>query len=129
ISSLQITIDGPPAEHDKRRIYADGSGSYDRIARNIGMCLERGVNISIRMNVDRTNINHLPILAEDFCARGWDKNPNFSVHPAPIRAENKNTDAKSTFNTWELDQALVELMERSPRMKIISRPDDGIKLQ
>jgi uncharacterized protein len=129
ISSLQITIDGPPAEHDKRRIYADGSGSYDRIARNIEMCLERGVNVSIRMNVDRSNINHLPILAEDFCARGWDKNPRFSVHPAPIRAENKNTDAKSTFNTWDLDQALVELMERSPRMNIISRPDDGIKLQ
>ena len=31
ISWLQITIDGPPAEHDKRRIRADGSGSFAAI--------------------------------------------------------------------------------------------------
>ena len=127
ISALQVTIDGPPEEHDRRRIYADGSGSYERIAHNIDMCLARDVNISIRLNVDRTNIDHLPAMADDFCHRGWDKHPRFSVYPAPIRAENKNTDAKSTFNTWEMDQALVELMEIEPKMRVISRPDDAIK--
>jgi uncharacterized protein len=129
ISALQITIDGPPDEHDKRRIYADGSGSYERIARNVDMCLARGVNISVRLNVDRTNIHHLPRMAEDFCLRGWDQHPRFSVYPAPIRAENKNIDIKATFSTWELDQALVELMGRNPEMKVVSRPDDAIKYQ
>ncbi|HSS52295.1 MAG TPA: radical SAM protein, partial [Thermoanaerobaculia bacterium] len=30
ISHLQITLDGPQQEHDKRRIYGDGSGSSER---------------------------------------------------------------------------------------------------
>src|SRR5262249_30506068 len=58
-SRLQITLDGPPAEHDARRIYADGSGSYARIAGNITMALELGVGVSVRLNVDRTNLAEL----------------------------------------------------------------------
>lgn len=37
IATLQITLDGPPSEHDQRRIYADGRGSFDRIAENIDL--------------------------------------------------------------------------------------------
>jgi uncharacterized protein len=129
LSQLQITIDGPPREHDKRRIYADGSGSYERIACNISMALDRGVSVSIRINIDRDNVHVLPDLAEEFLARGWDKHPHFSIYAAPIRAENDNTDAKSTFNTWELDQAIAELHEQHPRTVVISRPDDSIKQQ
>lgn len=129
LSHVQVTIDGPPAEHDKRRIYADGSGSYERIARNISMALDRGTFISIRLNVDRDNVGTLPELAQDFLARGWDKHPRFSVYTAPIRAENENTDAKTTFNTWELDRALAALHEQNSWMEVIGRPDDSIKQQ
>ena len=129
ISALQVTIDGPPLEHDRRRIYADGSGSYEKIVRNIDMCLKKGVNINVRLNVDRTNIASLPAMVEDFHARGWAKQPNFSVYPAPIRAENEKTDAKNTFNTWELDQAIQQMIEQDSNMDVISRPDDAIKHQ
>lgn len=127
IAALQVTLDGPPEEHDRRRIYADGSGSYERIADNISMALERGVAISIRLNVDRNNIDELPSLVEDIRARGWDRHPRLSVYTAPIRAENEKTDAKSTFNTWELDQALAQMLEASPDLDVIGRPDDMIK--
>ncbi|HWM94934.1 MAG TPA: radical SAM protein [Thermoanaerobaculia bacterium] len=129
LSQLQITIDGPPQEHDRRRIYADGSGSYERIARNISMALDHGVYVSIRLNVDRNNVQTLPELAEEFVARGWDSQPRFSVYTAPIRAENENTDAKSTFNTWELDQAVAVLHEQHAQMTVIGRPDSSIKQQ
>jgi uncharacterized protein len=128
ISALQITIDGPPEEHDRRRIYADGSGSYARIARNIQMALDRGVNISIRLNLDRSNIVQLPSMMDDFIARGWDRYPQFSVYAAPIRAENERTDSKTTFDTWELDQTLADLAAQDLRLELISRPDDSIKL-
>jgi uncharacterized protein len=127
ISALQITIDGPPEEHDRRRIYADGSGTYDRIARNIQMALDREVSISIRLNLDRGNIGHLPSMMDDFLARGWDRYTRFSVYAAPIRAENKQTDSKTTFDTWELDQTLAELTLENPKLELISRPDDSIK--
>ena len=42
ISQLQITLDGPAADHDRRRIYADGRGSFDRISDNITMALSKG---------------------------------------------------------------------------------------
>jgi uncharacterized protein len=128
ISFLQITLDGPPEEHDRRRVYPDLSGSYERIARNISMALDLGVNVSIRINLDRGNIGFLPRLADDLEKRGWTGHKHFSVYTAPIRAENDRTDAKSTFNTWELDQALVSLSRENPQLAVIGRPDDTIRV-
>ncbi|MFM7716075.1 MAG: radical SAM protein, partial [Microcystis sp.] len=70
ISWLQITLDGVPQEHDKRRIYADGKGSYEQIAQNITRALDLGVQVSVRMNIDRNNVNKLPDLADEIVARG-----------------------------------------------------------
>lgn len=53
IANIQVTLDGPPTEHDARRIYPDGRGSFSAISRNISMCLDAGVGISIRLNIDR----------------------------------------------------------------------------
>jgi len=72
ISSVQITLDGPKREHDKRRIYPDGTGSFDKIARNIDLCLDLGAEVQVRMNVDRLNIDQLPELASDIVQRCWD---------------------------------------------------------
>ncbi len=73
ISRLQITLDGPKAVHDKRRSFKDGTGSFDRIALNIGMALELGIRVSLRINVDTGNINSLPALAKEIVARGWNR--------------------------------------------------------
>ncbi len=128
IASIQVTIDGPPDEHDKRRIHADGSGSFARIARNIDMCLDRGTQVQIRMNIDRNNIQHLPRVAEEFVSRGWDKRRGLVVYTARIVPANEQTSMKSTFTTtWELDEALDELRELHPIMRVIGRPDDGME--
>lgn len=127
LSMLQITIDGPPDEHDKRRIYADGAGSFSRIAKNIDLALSKGVYISIRLNIDRDNIHQLPALAEVFSQQGWTSHPSFSAYTAPIRAENEKTDGARTFDTWELDQALTEMMEEHESLAFLQRPDDMIK--
>ncbi len=126
LSFFQITLDGPPAEHDQRRIYADGSGSFERIAANITMALELGARVSVRMNIDRNNINQLPALADEIIARGWNTHPNFSAYTAPIHASNDHTDIKTTFSSWELDQALDQLRAVDPDMLIIARPDDRL---
>jgi uncharacterized protein len=129
LSSLQVTLDGPPAEHDRRRIYADGSGSFDRIARNISLALERGVEVSVRLNLDRNNIGQVPALADEILAWGWPNAPRFSVYCAPITAENDHTDSASTFNTWELEQALEALRVDRPQVAVVGLPDDRIKYE
>ncbi len=99
IASLQITLDGPPRQHDRRRVYADGSGSYERIAANISMALARGAAVSIRLNVDRANLDDLPAMADEIVARGWDRHPKFSAYTSPVRAGNGKTDPKSVFSS------------------------------
>jgi uncharacterized protein len=129
ITTLQITLDGPPREHDRRRIYADGSGSFARIGRNIELALAQQVSVTVRLNVDRNNVGDLPELADEIVARGWNGAANFSLYTAPITAQNDKTEARSTFSTWELDGALTELRQRHAAMAVIGRPDDRLKYE
>lgn len=128
IATIQITLDGPPEEHDKRRIRADGTGTFDDIARNIDLCLERGVVVSVRINLDPKNIGEMPRLADEIARRGWDQDRRFSVYTARISAGNEQTKMEDTFaTTWDLDNALDELRLIHPGMHIIGRPDDGME--
>ncbi|HWN69908.1 MAG TPA: radical SAM protein [Haliangium sp.] len=129
ISRLQITLDGAPEEHDQRRVYADGSGTFERIAANITMALEQQVHVSIRMNIDRNNIGRLPALADEFQRRGWLGQPNFSPYVAPIHAANDHVEAKTTFNTWQLQRAMRDLAERDPRLSQVGLTDDSLQRQ
>ncbi len=127
LDRLQITLDGPPREHDQRRIYADGSGTFERIASNITMALELGTQISVRLNVDRNNIAELPAVADEMVARGWHRFENFSSYTAPINPSNDKTDRKTTMNSWQLDQALTEMREEHPNLRVLGRPDESIR--
>jgi len=56
LSSVQITLDGPPEIHDKRRITGNGEGTFATILRNIQEILDI-LNITIRINIDRQNLH------------------------------------------------------------------------
>ncbi len=127
IAALQITLDGPSFEHDKRRIYPDGSGSFALIADNITLALDRGASVSVRMNIDRKNIRLLPALADEIIARDWHASKAFNAYTYPIHSSNEKTDKQTTFNPWELDVALDEFRQEFPQLKIIDRPDDRMR--
>lgn len=57
IKSIQVTLDGPREEHDKRRIFADGRGTFDRIMNNLEKIVEKNktVTIMVRVNIDKAN--------------------------------------------------------------------------
>jgi uncharacterized protein len=129
IETLQITLDGSPGEHDQRRIYADGSGSYERIAANITMALEQGAAISVRLNVDRNNLAELPAVAAEIEARGWDRHPRFSAYTSPVRAGNGKTDPKNVLSSWDLDRELTQMREENPRLAVLARPDEGLRVR
>jgi len=127
IARLQITIDGPPGRHDRRRIYADGSGSYERIARNLDLALARGVLVSVRINVDRHNLDDLPAVADAFAARGWDRHPGFSAYAAPVHAGNGIVAGDSVFSSWDLDRALTAMRALHPGLAVLARPDEALR--
>lgn len=84
IQSIQITLDGPSAVHDKRRSRAGGGTTFDRVLNNLDMLLNSDYqgNCSIRVNIDRINAKHFPALRHDLLSRFHGK--RLRVHPARI---------------------------------------------
>lgn len=67
VTGLQITIDGTAQTHDDRRKLADGTGTFQRIMKNLRECRELLPAVSLRINTDRNNqkeMEALPALLE-----------------------------------------------------------------
>lgn len=56
---IQITLDGTKEYHDKRRCFKDGNGTFDKIMNNIDILTGNKINVSIRLNLDKNNLNNL----------------------------------------------------------------------
>jgi uncharacterized protein len=69
LAYVQISLDGPREVHDARRRFHDGSGSFDTILRNLHEAVDL-VNVTIKVNVDRHNVGHLPQLLELLVEQG-----------------------------------------------------------
>ena len=67
---LQVTVDGVGALNDCRRRHRDGIPTYDKIMENVRLALERGIDIQLRVNVNRENIDGISDLIHDISARG-----------------------------------------------------------
>jgi len=71
IREIQVTLDGPPAIHDSRRMLSTGRGTFDRVAAGIDALVAAGIPVNLRVVVDKHNLPALPALAELADARGW----------------------------------------------------------
>lgn len=63
VVSVQVTLDGPPAIHDQRRILAGGQGTFERILKNLKETVDLA-SFQIRINVDQRNAGGALDLAE-----------------------------------------------------------------
>lgn len=61
IRNAQITLDGPPEIHNKRRPLQSGKGTFDTILLNI-ISNRKNLKISLRVNVDANNAKYLSSL-------------------------------------------------------------------
>ncbi len=55
IKQVQITLDGFNVEHNKRRMYKDGKGTFEDIISAIKILKHEGIKVGIRVNVDKEN--------------------------------------------------------------------------
>jgi|GEM_PF-243009 len=81
IDRAQITVDGIPEQHNKRRILKNGEESYETIINNISECKDI-INIHIRVNVDKSNLHSLNDFWEQLKEYNWITNP--MAMPAPV---------------------------------------------
>lgn len=64
IRSFQITLDGPPQVHNSRRTLKDGSPTFHRILEGIKLLKDNEMEVSLRINVDRSNTSEALKLLE-----------------------------------------------------------------
>lgn len=62
IKVYQITIDGPPETHDKRRVLINGNPTFSRILSNLTNLCEKipDVDVKIRVNFDPASFDQIP---------------------------------------------------------------------
>lgn len=86
IDSVQITLDGPPEVHDRRRVLANGKGTFEKIAANIDRLLNRRIRVNVRVNLDKDNIEHVARLTLLFAQRGWSGHRHFFSYLSPTHS-------------------------------------------
>ncbi|MDR1415800.1 MAG: radical SAM peptide maturase, CXXX-repeat target family [Prevotellaceae bacterium] len=57
--SIGITIDGTPAKHNLNRVYKNGRGSYDDVARNIPLWLKQFPNGGTKVTISSPDIPYI----------------------------------------------------------------------
>ena len=68
VSSVFLTIDGPEEIHNKRRVAANGSNSYERTIEAARLFASHGISLMANMNTDKVNIVHYNDLREKLFA-------------------------------------------------------------
>lgn len=80
VKTAQVTIDGSRADHDSRRILHNGAPTYERILQNVKDCADI-LDISIRSNVDKTNIGAARELLDYLESNGLKNKVHFYLAP------------------------------------------------
>lgn len=98
IYKLQITVDGPKAIHNQRRIHYKDHDTFDKIVSNIKLALDRGIKVVVRMNSDNRNVDLFNKLKSFFEEQGFYNYPKFELYNAIL----KNSDAVTSEEQKEL---------------------------
>lgn len=84
IRSFQITLDGPPRIHNKRRSLAqngDVQDSFEIILSNIKNLIRNEMKVNIRVNLDDSNIDSIEELIDTLVDSGI---KNVNIYPAQV---------------------------------------------
>ena len=118
-SSVQITVDGPPSIHDRRRHLRNGTGTFARIFQGIQLLNDNGFLVRVRVNLDKENFFCYQQVIELFSSMD-----NVTCYPAPVTAEKTQTQVQrnrcfthqeySSFYSDVVDpQTMIDAFERS----------------
>ncbi len=89
MGEVRITLDGGRETHDKRRILVNGKGTFDVIVHNIKKLAELGIQVKIRVNIDKQNPDAFVRVKN--VLSGID---NLRIYPAKVSIEPTQDDAQ-----------------------------------
>ena len=96
---IQISLDGTEAVYNRIKAYVRRDGSpFRRVIGNIGLLLDAGVEVTIRLNMDSGNADDLDALAEEFI-EWFGGRANLSVYAVLLRDFGHSI---REFESWEV---------------------------
>ncbi len=110
VSTYQVSLDGPPAWHDRKRVLPGGRGTFDRIWGNLCRMRERDdpFRVVLRVHLDRENVHAMPVLL-DMIAAEFADDARFELFARPIsRLGGPRDGSLPTFESAEEERAAVE---------------------
>lgn len=111
IAQAQITIDGPAAVHDSRRKLRNGRGTFNRIIDNLSVTADI-LNINVRINVDKENVDSACEVAEQLQQRGI--LPKIKVYFAQVTSSGAacSNIRDRCYDDKEFSETLVSIYQR-----------------
>ena len=107
IGTYQVTIDGAPKEHDKiRKLKHNGAGTFSEIITGIRMLYESGMNISVRVNISKANIENLEEL---FDVLEKDDLKNLKIYFGQLIDYSEKDNSELYFSTLEYSTVVQKL--------------------
>ncbi|UCH96686.1 MAG: radical SAM protein [Candidatus Aminicenantes bacterium] len=119
VNVVEVTIDGPKEIHDRRRIFADGRGTFDRVSEGVDACLAKKIPTVIRVNVDKQNIESLPDLADFILDKGW-MDQGVSLHLFAVDKAGNECEASCALPTPEMLSRIFEIFDSHKKTRIFN---------
>jgi uncharacterized protein len=123
IREIQVTLDGTEAIHNSRRFLKGGGGTFDRIVKGIDACIENGIDVNLRIVIDRENINNLPELAQFAIEKGWTRSRHFKTQIGRnYELHHCQSAPEKLFDRISLYVSLYELIKQYPHITEFYKP-------
>lgn len=109
VRGIQITLDGPPEIHNRRRITKSGEESFDLILDNINKILKsEKMDVSIRINLDKSNSSELENLLTILSERLVSKKVKISFGQVTAYTEACKSIENSCFDNQEFSLEILK---------------------
>ncbi len=123
IREVQVTLDGTQKVHDGRRYLKGKQPTFDKIVEGIDACLAAGININLRMVIDKENIENLAGLSRFAIDKGWTASPFFKTQIGRnYELHFCNSTPEKLFDRATLYQHLYELLKIHPYIAEFYKP-------
>lgn len=113
LKSIQITLDGTRENYNRIKAYTDGgSDPFSRVLDHIGIAMDAGITVSVRLNVGPKNAEDLQLLAEQLAQRFPDRS-RLHVYAALLVNFFQNTrDTVSQAEKARIGTELIKIIYR-----------------
>ncbi|MBI5609494.1 MAG: radical SAM protein [Deltaproteobacteria bacterium] len=123
IRAIQVTLDGPAAVHDARRMLRGGAGTFAQVAQGVTAALQAGMAVNLRAVLDRSNLEAFADLARYAIDAGWTGNPLFKTQIGRnYELHHCQSERAQLYTRLQLFQDLYELIQRRPEVLELHKP-------